>query len=188
MATTLSNLIHRTHSNAISCDKHFCISTDKNSGTYNRILFNSPASNILTNEVNSIGQFVHFKISNSDLEIINKEGLEIHHIVEYIRDLSSKNFSYEGCRLYVYIIGNTALFIVKRITDYLFTQVFNFVTAEDLLYYCQACFHTLKLDKSTDQIILFGEIAEDSRIVRLMSIYYSNILTDTSVPISSLSK
>jgi hypothetical protein len=186
MSTRITNAIYRTHSKAISCTKQFCISDENAIGSSSQLLFQAPSCSIITNEIKSIGAYTHFMIRKSDLDSLKHANLEIHHIVEYMQDLSSKNFSYDGCRMYVYLIGNSALFIVKRITDYLFAQVFNFESAEDLLYYIQACFHSLKLDKSLDQLILCGEIESDSKIVRLISVYFSNMITDSALPLSSL--
>ena len=186
MATRIANSIYRTHSKAISCNRHFYISNEINNVASNPLLFQAPSYSLITGELKSIGAYVHFTVKKSDLENIENSNLEIHHIVEYIRELSSKNFSYDGCRIYVYLIGNSALVIVKRITDYLFTQVFQYESVEDLLYYIQATFQTLKLDTSLDQLILCGEIESDSQIVRLLSIYFSNIVTDSTLPLSSL--
>ena len=186
MATIISNSIYKTDSKAISCSKQFSFSTDNQNGLSNPLVFQAPSYRLISREVKSIGLFVHFTIPKSDLELINKAGLEIHHIAEYIQDLSSRNFSYNGCRMYVYIQGNSALIIVKRITDYLFAQIFNYESANDLLYYIQACFQSLKLDKSIDQLMLCGEIEPDSKIARLISIYYSNLITDSTLPLTAL--
>lgn len=188
MPELITESVYRTASKAISCTKQFYISAGELSNANANLLFHAPSCSVIQNKIDSLGLSVHFAISHSDLEVIHNAGLEIHHIAEYIRDLSSKNFSYEGSRLYVYIVGNSALFIVKRITDYLFTQLFNFETAEDLLYYIQACFCALSLDKSTDQLIVCGEIDKESKIIRLLSIYFSNIVTETSIPFSSLAE
>jgi hypothetical protein len=188
MAELITKSVYRTASKAISCTKQFYISTSENENVNSKLLFQTPSYSVIKNNITGLGLSVHFSISKSDLDMINRTGLPIHHISEYIRDLSSRNFSYEGSRLYVYLVGNCALFIVKRITDYLFTQIFNFDSAEDLLYYIQSCFNQLSLDKRSDQLILCGEINEDSKIIRLLSIYFSNLVTETSIPFSILSE
>jgi hypothetical protein len=185
MTSLIANSIYRTGLKAISCNKQFSITSDKIYDHSQPVFFHCPLDEIVTKELKSIGSFLHFSIKKSDLEIIEKSELNIYHLVEYLSGISSGNFSYNGSRLYVYILGNSAFFIVKRITDYLFARIFNYDTAEDLLYYTQLCFQTLQLDKS-DQLILCGEIESDSKIARTLAIYYSNFKTDSSLPLSTL--
>ena len=82
MATLIANSIYRTHSKAISCSKQFCISSDPNPGSISQLLFQAPASTVISEEILAIGSYVHFTILKSDLEMIAQSNLEIHHIVE----------------------------------------------------------------------------------------------------------
>lgn len=182
------SLIHKTHSKAISFNKQFCISMDEHFEENDILLFQPPSSSVITRRVESIGAFVHFTINNSERKELDQINLEIHHITEYLQDVSERNFIYEGCCFHVYILGNSALFVVKRINDYLYAQIFNYESAEDLLYYIQACFTSLKLDNSLDKLVLCGDIKSDSKIANLLSIYLSNLIIDSTKSLSSISR
>lgn len=186
MPTFFENSLYKTQTKAISCTKQFCITSGKNALPAGQVLFQTPAFKLLSRELRTGDAFVHFLIRHSDLKSIQNQDSVLSHIAEYIHELSDRNLGYNGSSVYVCILGNTAFFIVKRISDFLFTQIFNFETAIDLLYYFQSCFHYLKLNRSEDQIILCGEIETDSQIVRLLSVYFSNVIVDQALPVNSI--
>lgn len=174
-------VVYKTPSKAISCGKSFCISSSEDAATLYKLTFIPPKYQLLTRYVESLHAYVHFSLPKPEMLAFQQEGFEIHHVVEYISSITSRNNGYIGSRLYIYIIQNSALIVSQRISDYLFAQVFQFQTALDLLYYIQKCYSDIPLNPGTDQVILCGHIELDSAITRLISIYFNHWTIDPNI-------
>ncbi len=182
----VSEYIFRTASKAISCTKEFYISTDKMDKNAEGLIFLSPSILALSNPMPSKDAFIHFSIHQKVQKLLVEEGLEVHHIAEYIQNINTLKYNYIGTCLVVYLLGNTALISAKRLQDYFYVGVYTFETAEDLLYYVQFCFKMLGFENSTDKLILCGEVAKDSQINRVISIYFSNLILDSKLSLEVL--
>lgn len=100
---------------------------------------------------------------------LSVQNLKLKHITEYFLKFEVLN------GINVYINANYALIYIIRIADPVFINIFKFNTPEDLLYHIVRVNQELNLENENQNIQLFGSIAEDSQIIRLLKIYFSNV-------------
>jgi len=103
----------------------------------------------------------------------------VRHIVEFIPMLSALQECKESCCIFLLVIRSRAVFVVKRINEYLYFNVEKFENAEELLYHINRVYLEQKLSREADRLVMLGELAHDSRILNLVRSYVKNISIQT---------
>lgn len=105
------------------------------------------------------------------VEIINKEGLKLSHISEFVSQLNSHN------GINIYLRDNISLIYIMQIADPVFVNLIKFDSPEDLLYHVLQIIQKLGLENENQNIQLYGKVTDESQIIRLMRIYFGNVRT-----------
>ncbi len=178
-------LNYETDSKVISFSE-FCINSLKEPSTFSEVAYHFPKFQIITNALNNPVGFIHFSLVEEDFQQFKDSGKQIHHIAEYLDNFEIDPVYYSGKILYIYIASQVAFIFAKRINDYILSRIVHFETAEDVLYHLEFSFQSLNMSRDTDRVILGGSVTLESKIAKLISVYYPN-LKITDLTLSSLS-
>jgi len=110
-----------------------------------------------------------FCVPSEFIKEIDAQNLSLKHITEYFSNLDIRN------GINIYLNNNWALVYIQRIADPVFNNIFKYETPEDLLFHIVQVKQLLSLENENQNVHVFGKIEEDSRIIRLLKIYFSNV-------------
>jgi hypothetical protein len=167
--------IYETDSKAISFDP-FCINNDQSPESTFELLFQPPNRVIRTASLDSSNNYINFTISSSEFIRCNSAGKEIHHIAEYLKKFHEHSINLTGKILLIHLADHVAFLFGKRINDYLVTRIVHFNSAEELLYHIVCTSNSINIQGCIDTMILSGNIAPESKITKLITVYYPQII------------
>lgn len=110
-----------------------------------------------------------FCVPEKIISIINDQELKINHISEFINQFNNHN----GINIYLW--DNICLIYIMQIADPVFVNINKFDSPEDLLYHVVQIIQSIGLENENQNIQLYGKVTEESQIIRLLRIYFSNV-------------
>lgn len=142
----------------------------------------SPSNSIVQKPFGKSGSIIQFLLMNSDKRLAEEHNLSIVHVFEFAPQLVLSHSSPSGKAVLCYVYHNKILIIASIMQDIAFSKIVNFSSSEDILYQLHACIINVFSGEFNIQIILTGEISEDSKITNVLKRYYPEVKVLSASP------